>query len=233
MAELLLIVRLGGERVALPAADVESVVKTTGQVVATFGRPERVGVTFPGVVVQGKVLTAANVDKSWVDAPAARLFTEEIGCPVTVINDADAAGIAEMAFGVGVGHPGTVVDRAGQDEEVVAGAIQVNDQSGRDVLSRPAAQRDARARPKVCRARPSREGPMLRFPGAALGQRDGGGGGGRSISSRGPAPRAAPGPWRRDREGSRAPSPAPRPAPPLCRTAPWRGGAGCGAAPWR
>jgi polyphosphate glucokinase len=90
-------------------SDVKAVVKTTAQVVAKFGTPERVGVTFPGVVVQGTVLTAANVDKSWVDAPAAQLFTAEIGCPVTVINDADAAGIAEMAFGVGAGHAGTVV----------------------------------------------------------------------------------------------------------------------------
>jgi polyphosphate glucokinase len=90
-------------------SDVKSVVKTTAQVVAKFGAPERVGITFPGVVVGGVVLTAANVDKSWVDAPAARLFTEEIGCLVTVVNDADAAGIAEMAFGVGAGHGGTVV----------------------------------------------------------------------------------------------------------------------------
>ena len=50
------------------------------------------GVTFPGVVVDGVTRTAANVDKSWLDAPAAQLFSERLGSPVSVLNDADAAG---------------------------------------------------------------------------------------------------------------------------------------------
>jgi polyphosphate glucokinase len=80
-------------------ADVAAVVEAAAEVAARFDGYERVGVTFPGVVVDGVVRTAANMDKSWLDAPAAELFTERLGRPVTVLNDADAAGVAEMAFG--------------------------------------------------------------------------------------------------------------------------------------
>ena len=97
-------------RVVTPQpADVESVVKATGEVVRQFGAPARVGITFPGVVVNGVVRTAANVRKSWIAAPAAELFAAELGAPVTVVNDADAAGIAEVAFGAAKGHRGTVM----------------------------------------------------------------------------------------------------------------------------
>lgn len=68
-----------------------------------------IGVTFPGVVTSGVVRTAANLDASWVGADAATLFTRAIGRPVHVINDADAAGVAEMAFGAGRGARGTTL----------------------------------------------------------------------------------------------------------------------------
>ncbi|NGN65267.1 ROK family protein, partial [Streptomyces sp. A7024] len=74
---------------------------------AWSGKP--VGITFPGVVTSGTVRTAANVDKGWVDLDAAALLGDRLGCPVTVINDADAAGIAEMTFGAGRGRTGTVM----------------------------------------------------------------------------------------------------------------------------
>jgi polyphosphate glucokinase len=90
-------------------ATVERVVETVANVAHKFAPVDRVGVTFPGVVVDGVVRTAANVDKGWVDAPAAELFAQAIGHPVTVVNDADAAGIAEMTFGAGHGQPGTTV----------------------------------------------------------------------------------------------------------------------------
>jgi polyphosphate glucokinase len=80
-------------------SDVASVVEAVAEVAAHFDGYDRVGVTFPGVVVDGVTRTAANVDKSWLDAPAARLFTERLGKPVSVLNDADAAGVAEIAFG--------------------------------------------------------------------------------------------------------------------------------------
>ncbi|WP_431042443.1 polyphosphate--glucose phosphotransferase [Streptomyces sp. P1-3] len=71
------------------------------------GRP--VGVTFPGVVTDGTTRTAANVDKGWIGVDAAGLLSDRLGSPVTVLNDADAAGYAEMAFGAGRGRTGTVV----------------------------------------------------------------------------------------------------------------------------
>ncbi|MEU5091159.1 polyphosphate--glucose phosphotransferase [Streptomyces sp. NPDC021356] len=81
------------------------------EVVAHFGWTGPVGLTFPGVVTGGAtVRTAANVDKSWIDTDARALFGERLGgLPVTVVNDADAAGVAEMHFGAGQGRKGTVV----------------------------------------------------------------------------------------------------------------------------
>ncbi|MGW6361533.1 polyphosphate--glucose phosphotransferase [Streptomyces sp. NPDC055092] len=82
------------------------------QVVEHFGaRPDRVGITFPGVVTGGAMIrTAANVDKSWIDVDARALLGERLdGLPVTVLNDADAAGVAEMHFGAGRGRKGVVL----------------------------------------------------------------------------------------------------------------------------
>jgi polyphosphate glucokinase len=90
-------------------ADVPQVVDVVGQVARHFDKVDRVGITFPGVVVEGVVRSAANVDRSWIDAPAAELFSKVIGGPVTVINDADAAGVAEMKFGAGRGQLGTTI----------------------------------------------------------------------------------------------------------------------------
>ncbi|MGW0577426.1 polyphosphate--glucose phosphotransferase, partial [Streptomyces sp. NPDC002920] len=81
------------------------------QVVEHFGWTGPVGLTFPGVVTGGSTIrTAANVDKDWIDTDARALFSERLGgLPVTVVNDADAAGVAEMAFGAGQGRRGTVI----------------------------------------------------------------------------------------------------------------------------
>lgn len=68
-----------------------------------------VGVAFPGVVRDGRTLTAANVDASWIGAPAESLFGEALGREVHLLNDADAAGLAEGTFGAGRGVPGTVL----------------------------------------------------------------------------------------------------------------------------
>ncbi|EGX56310.1 polyphosphate glucokinase [Streptomyces zinciresistens K42] len=81
------------------------------EVVEHFGWTGPVGLTFPGVVTGGSTIrTAANVDKSWVDTDARALFSERLGGhPVTVVNDADAAGVAEMHFGAGRDRKGTVI----------------------------------------------------------------------------------------------------------------------------
>ncbi|MFE9447039.1 polyphosphate--glucose phosphotransferase [Streptomyces sp. NPDC006739] len=89
----------------------EGVADGVKQVVDHFGWTGPVGLTFPGVVTGGAtVRTAANVDKSWIDTDARALFSGRLGgLPVTVVNDADAAGVAEMQFGAGQGRRGTVV----------------------------------------------------------------------------------------------------------------------------
>src|SRR3954453_21021565 len=63
----------------------------------------------PGVVKDGTLLTAANIDKKWIGTNAAQLFSNSTSNPVTVLNDADAAGIAELRFGAGKGRRGIVV----------------------------------------------------------------------------------------------------------------------------
>ncbi|HET6534017.1 MAG TPA: ROK family protein [Actinoplanes sp.] len=90
-------------------ADVTSVVAAVGEVAGKFDGWDAVGITFPGVVVDGVVRTAANVDKSWIDAPAAELFSERLDKPVSVLNDADAAGVAEVAFGAGRDQRGLIM----------------------------------------------------------------------------------------------------------------------------
>src|SRR4051794_29495189 len=68
-----------------------------------------IGATFPAVVKDGVARTAANVDPSWIGTNAAEMFAKVIGGDVTVVNDADAAGVAEMTFGVGKGRGGLVI----------------------------------------------------------------------------------------------------------------------------
>ncbi|MEU0744278.1 polyphosphate--glucose phosphotransferase [Streptomyces sp. NPDC006134] len=89
----------------------ESVADGVKQVVDHFGWTGPVGLTFPGVVTGGAtVRTAANVDSSWIDTDARALFGDRLGgLPVTVVNDADAAGVAEMHFGAGRDRRGTVI----------------------------------------------------------------------------------------------------------------------------
>ncbi|MGW3077276.1 MULTISPECIES: polyphosphate--glucose phosphotransferase [unclassified Kitasatospora] len=87
----------------------EAVVAAVCEVVRHFDHHGPVGLTFPGVVVDGRTRTAANVDKGWIDLDAAGLFREALGMPATVLNDADAAGLAELTHGAGRGEPGVVL----------------------------------------------------------------------------------------------------------------------------
>ncbi len=68
-----------------------------------------VGVGLPGVTMGGRLVTAANIDPAWVDYPIAENLTTLLKRPVAIVNDADAAGIAEMRFGVGAGQRGVVI----------------------------------------------------------------------------------------------------------------------------
>jgi polyphosphate glucokinase len=77
--------------------------------IAPFASDLPVGVGFPAPVVNGVTTTAAHVDAAWVGAPARELFSQGMGCPVALINDADAAGVAEARFGAAAGVRGVVV----------------------------------------------------------------------------------------------------------------------------
>ena len=90
---------------AVPRAVAEAV----RGLVAEFGWSGKAGITFPGVVTDGIIRTAANLDSTWIGVDARELFGTATGLEVQVINDADAAGQAEMKFGAGAGHQGTVV----------------------------------------------------------------------------------------------------------------------------
>ncbi len=87
----------------------EAVAKTVNQIAEHFEWQGPIGCGFPAVVQHGVVYTAANIHKSWIGQNIEELFQKETGCPVRVLNDADVAGLAEMAFGAGKGQDGVVL----------------------------------------------------------------------------------------------------------------------------
>jgi polyphosphate glucokinase len=87
----------------------EAVTATVAEVAAHFNWQGPIGSGFPGVVRDGQILTAANMAKAWIGCNARDLFSRATGCPVAVLNDADAAGYAEMRFGAGKGMKGVVL----------------------------------------------------------------------------------------------------------------------------
>jgi len=70
---------------------------------------KKIGVGFPAVIKNGVSLTASNVNKEWIGFPITSYFQENTGSPLVVVNDADAAGMAEVLFGKGKGVKGTVI----------------------------------------------------------------------------------------------------------------------------
>lgn len=88
----------------------EACAQVISEIVRAFEWQGPIGVGYPGVVRHGAyTLTAANVDKGWIGLDARGLLEQVTDCPVTLINDADAAGLAEMRFGAGREHPGVVM----------------------------------------------------------------------------------------------------------------------------
>jgi polyphosphate glucokinase len=84
--------------------------KTIAEVVNEFGWTGPLGVTYPGVVTNGIVRTAANVDPAWIGTNAGEIIGAKLnGQQVTVLNDADAAGLAEERYGAGKDKSGLVV----------------------------------------------------------------------------------------------------------------------------
>lgn len=104
--------QLAGERHRIPTpagAKPEDVQLVVAELVEHFGLKGPVGVTFPGIVQGGVTLSAANVDAGWVGLDADRLFTQATGHEVHLVNDADAAGLAEAKFGAGKDVAGVVL----------------------------------------------------------------------------------------------------------------------------
>ena len=104
--------KLLGERQKIPTprpALPDAVADVVKQLTTSFSWSGQVGITFPGVVTDGEIRTAANLDPAWIGTDAGALFGKAAGNPVRVLNDADAAGVAEMTFGAGVGENGTVL----------------------------------------------------------------------------------------------------------------------------
>jgi polyphosphate glucokinase len=87
----------------------DAVAEVVAKLVKAFSWTGPVGITFPGVVVHGTTRTAANVDHAWIGLDARSLFAKATGLDISVLNDADAAGMAEMAFGAGKGVDETVL----------------------------------------------------------------------------------------------------------------------------
>lgn len=103
---------LTADRFRIPTpqpATPDAVAEVVGQIATHFQSSGPTGITFPAIVKNGVVLSAANVDKSWINTDARSLFAPRVGGEALVINDADAAGIAEVRFGAGRDQPGVVI----------------------------------------------------------------------------------------------------------------------------
>ncbi len=104
--------RLLAERVKLPTprpAKPEPMAQVARQLVTGFGWTGPVGITFPGVVTSGVIRTAANLDPDWIGVDARQSFATATGLTGTGLNDAAAAGLAEVRFGAGRDQRGTVL----------------------------------------------------------------------------------------------------------------------------
>lgn len=87
----------------------EAVAETVAAIVDHFDIPGPIGCTFPAVISAGVALSAANVDQSWVGTDVRAVFSQVTGRAVAVVNDADAAGLAEMEYGAGRNRDGVVI----------------------------------------------------------------------------------------------------------------------------
>lgn len=100
------------DRLRIPTpqpAKPEPIAEVVGQISRHFEWTSPIGCTFPAVVKHGVTLTAANVDDDWIGTDAKSLIEKHTGNPVVVLNDGDAAGIAEMKFGAGKDRNGLVI----------------------------------------------------------------------------------------------------------------------------
>lgn len=90
-------------------AEPKPVAKVVKEIARSFDWKGPIGIGFPAPVKGGVAMMAANISPKWIGINADELFTKITGCDCTMINDADAAGLAEMTFGAGRGRSGTVI----------------------------------------------------------------------------------------------------------------------------
>jgi polyphosphate glucokinase len=99
----------GRKRIRTPdPATPQAVARTVARIARHFEWDGPIGCAMPAVVKGGRLRTAANISRTWLGVNAAALLRKHTGCPVSVINDADAAGYAEMHFGAGRNREGLV-----------------------------------------------------------------------------------------------------------------------------
>jgi polyphosphate glucokinase len=79
------------------------------EIVRHFNWHGPVGIGFPGIIKEGRIGAVGNLGKAWEGRNGAALFRRATGCPVHLLNDADAAGLAEMRFGAGRGRNDSVL----------------------------------------------------------------------------------------------------------------------------
>jgi len=87
----------------------DPVAETVAKIANYFEWKDPIGIGFPAPIKGGVAMMAANISEKWVGVNVDELFSKTTGCPCTTLNDADAAGLAEMEFGAGKGQPGTVI----------------------------------------------------------------------------------------------------------------------------
>jgi polyphosphate glucokinase len=151
--------RLRSERLRVPTPQPATPSAVSGTIIrlvarlaasASIGPSIPVGLGLPGVAIGGRLMSAANIDPAWVDYPVAQNLSDALKRSVTIVNDADAAGIAEMRYGVGRGTHGVVIFLTlgtGVGSGVfVDGTLVPNTEFGqKEIRGRPAERRSASA----------------------------------------------------------------------------------------
>jgi polyphosphate glucokinase len=104
--------QMRAERIRLQTpkeAEPQPVAEVVAQIAQAFEWKGPIGVGFPAPIKSGIAMMAANISKTWIGTNVEQLLADATGCPCKVGNDADLAGLAEMAFGAGRGRSGTVI----------------------------------------------------------------------------------------------------------------------------
>ena len=145
-------IRVATPNPSTPDAVLSSVSRVVKRLAKSSGLGDAtpIGIGLPGVTIDGVLKSAANIDAGWIDFPVVERVARVVGRPTSIINDADAAGIAEMRFGVGRDQPGVVIFLTlgtGVGSGVfVDGILVPNAEFGQmEIRGRPAERRSAAA----------------------------------------------------------------------------------------